>query len=318
LYVAKDHYDRVIGGRLDEPGRLSPALLERLAEPLFGLYRDMADRWVAMGEVDLGLVTRRRLIELLRGLNGRLDPARAQLAVALTDLATDLSNLERWHEAEAARDEAAALMPQDSAAIQDLHRGMIERGPMTTWSPLPASAAYAATTAASVGTKIVDLAALQRAQQQRMATWLQVEGPRAQRLESELMEQARIEAERREAERIETDRAAAEQRAAERARAEEAERLEAEQRARTEEAERMERKRRREERLEAHRREAERREAERREAERIETERRAAQDLANDPAEAERLELERLQAEIDELERAERIAPEQEPPPAQG
>jgi hypothetical protein len=92
LHAAKDHYDVAVGGRLDEPGRLSPALLERLAEPLFGLYRDMADRLVAMGEVDLGLTTRRRLIMLLRGLTGRLgDPVRAQLTAALADLARDLS-----------------------------------------------------------------------------------------------------------------------------------------------------------------------------------------------------------------------------------
>jgi hypothetical protein len=319
LQVAKDHYDAVVSGRLDEPGRLSPALLERLAEPLFGLYRAMAERLVAMGEVDLGLVTRRRLIEVLRGLIGRLgDPVRAQLAVALTDLARDLSDLERRYEAEAASVEAAAIMPQDSTAAQDLDRGVIESGPLTTWSPLPASAAYAVTTAATIGMKIVDLAALQRAQQQRTAAWLQVERPRAQRLESDLREQAHIESERREAERIESERAAAQQRAAERAQAEEAERLEVEQRARAEEVEQRERKRRREERLEAHRLEVQRREAERREAERIEAERRAAKHLADDPAEAERLELERLQAEIDELERAEQVAREQDPPPAQG
>jgi hypothetical protein len=289
LHAAKDHYDSVVGGRLEEPARLSPAILERLAEPLFGLYRDMADRLVAIGEVDLGLVTRRRLIELLRGLTGRLDdPVRAQLTVALTDLVRDLSNLERWYEAEAAHAEAAAIMPQDSAVVQDLARGSVEPGPLTTWSPLPASAEYAATTASGVGMKIVDLAALQRARRQRTTAWLQVERPQAQRLELERMEQARVEAERREAEQAEAEHRAAEERAAERTKAEQAKRLEAEQKARAEEAERIERKRRREERLEAHRLEVERREAERREAERLE---------------AERQELERLQAEIDELER---------------
>jgi hypothetical protein len=318
LHVAKDHYDTVVGGRLDAPGRLSPALLERLAEPLFGMYQAMAKRLVAIGEVDLGLVTRRRLIDLLRGLTGRLgDTARAELAVALNDLARDLSTLGRRYEAEAANAEAATIMPQESTAIQDLDRGVVERGPLTTWSPLPASAAYGVTAAASVDMKIVDLAVLQRAWRQRTSTWLQVERPRAQRIESELVEQARIAAERQEAERIEAERVAAEQRAAERARAEEAERRDAEQRARADETERTERKRRREERLEAHRLEVERREAERREAERVEAERRAAKDLAEDPAESERLELERLQAEIDQLERAERMAREQDPPPAQ-
>ncbi len=61
LYAARVRYQDVVGIRLDEPGRHSPALVERLAEPLFGLYRDMADRLSASGEVDLGLVTRRAL-----------------------------------------------------------------------------------------------------------------------------------------------------------------------------------------------------------------------------------------------------------------
>ena len=37
LHVAKDRYEEVVDGRLQEPARLSPALVERLAEPLFGL-----------------------------------------------------------------------------------------------------------------------------------------------------------------------------------------------------------------------------------------------------------------------------------------
>ena len=44
LHAAKDRYEQVVEGPFQEPARLSPALLERLAEPLFGLYRDMADR----------------------------------------------------------------------------------------------------------------------------------------------------------------------------------------------------------------------------------------------------------------------------------
>ena len=44
----------MVGGRLEEPARLSPALLERLAEPLFGLYRDMADRLTGCGEAEVG------------------------------------------------------------------------------------------------------------------------------------------------------------------------------------------------------------------------------------------------------------------------
>ena len=71
LHAAKARYDDLVDGRLREPGRLSPALMERLAEPLFGLYRDMADRLRTTGETDLGLVTRRALVDLLRGLAGR-------------------------------------------------------------------------------------------------------------------------------------------------------------------------------------------------------------------------------------------------------
>jgi hypothetical protein len=304
-YAAKSRYDDVVDGRLAEPARLSPALLERLAEPLLGLYRDMADRLAGSGESEVGLITRRRLIELLGGLTGRLgDPVRVQLASALADLARDLSELDRVDEATAVRVEADAVLPDGSeTAVQDLARGTVSLGTQAiTWAPLPPTMSYAATTASAgatapptaattaptAATKIVDLAALQTARQRDLAVWLQFARPQARRLEHERMEQALIDAERREAERDAAERAAAETLAAERVEAAQAERLEAERQAAAEEAERLERKRRREQRLEAHRREVEQREAELHEAQRLE---------------AERLELERLQAEIDELER---------------
>jgi hypothetical protein len=322
LYAAKSRYDDVVAGRLDEPARHSPALVERLAEPLFGLYRDMADRLFACSQGDLSLVTRRRLIELLRGLAGRLgDAAQAQLASALRDLARDLVALGRVEEAEAARTEADAVLPDGSdSAIENLTRGVVGRGTQTiTWPPLGPDASYAATTASAARTKIVDLAALQAEWQRKMTAWLESERPEARRLELQQMEHARSAAERRASELVEAERAEDERLAAEDAQAELAARLEAQQRALAEEAERLERKQRREERLEAHRLEVERREAERR----------AAQEQAVDPAEAERLELERLQAEIDELERVEQqaqaeelkiqqLAREQEPPPSAG
>jgi hypothetical protein len=300
-YAAKSRYDDLVDGRLDEPARLSPALLERLADPLFGLYRDMSDRLTANTEVDLGLVTRRRLIELLRGLTGRLgDPVAVQLASALSDLASDLSAAGRVDGAEAVAAEATAAMPSGSdAAVEDLARGLVSRGTeLITWTPLPASASYAATTASVETTKIVSPSALGAERERKLAVWFQFARPQARRLEHERMEQARIDAAHRAAEQVAAERAAAEKLAAERAEAAEAERLEAERLAAAEEAERLERKRRREERLEAHRLEVERREAERQ----------AAEKHAIDPAEAERLELEKLQAEIDELERAERQA----------
>jgi chemosensory pili system protein ChpA (sensor histidine kinase/response regulator) len=274
---------------------------------LSGLYRDMADRLAAIGEVDLGLMTRRRLIDLLRGLTGRLgDLARLQLASALTDLAHNLVEYGRVEEADAAAAEAAGIeqsVERTLAPLEEPARERVGRGTQPVmWTPLPPTAAYAATTATSG--RRADLAILHEERQREAAAWLQAERAEAPRQEVKRMELARIEAQQREAERVEAERAVAARLAAERAQADEAERLEAARRAAADEAERLERKRRRQERMEAHRLEVERREAERREGERREAERLAAVD----PAEAERLELERLQAEIDELERAEKRA----------
>jgi hypothetical protein len=289
LHAALTRHQEVVDGRLEQPARLSPAHLERLAEPLFSLYQDMAGRLATMGEVDLGLMTRRRLIELLRGLTGRLgDSARLQLASALTDLAHDLAEHGRVEEADAAAAEAAGIeqsVEHTRAPVEEPTRERVGRATdAVTWTSLPSTAAAAGR---------VDVTILQAERQRRAAAWIEAERAEAHRLELELMEQARIVAERREAERVAAERATEARLAAERARAEEAERLEAELKASAEEAERLERKRRREDRIQAHRLEVERREAERREAER---------------REAERLELERLQAEIDELERAEKRA----------
>lgn len=111
LHAAKDGYDALVGGRLDDPGRLSPALLERLAEPLFGLYRDLADRLVATGDTDLGLVTRRVLVDHLQRLVKRLgEAARVQLASALADLAGDLLEVGRAEEAAQTATQAQELV----------------------------------------------------------------------------------------------------------------------------------------------------------------------------------------------------------------
>ena len=113
----RDRYDAVVAGRLARPGRYPPALVERLAEPLFGTYRDLADRLAAGGEVDLALVTRRALIETLRGLVGRLGSGtRVQLVAALTDLAEDLVGVERYEEARQAVDEAVSLAEDPACA----------------------------------------------------------------------------------------------------------------------------------------------------------------------------------------------------------
>jgi hypothetical protein len=116
LYAARVRYQDVVGVRLDEPGRHGPALVERLAEPLFSLYRDMADRLAASGEVNLGLVTRRALVDRLRGLTGPLgDSARVRLASTLTDLAGDLLDADRVDEADAAAAEAASAVDRFDA-----------------------------------------------------------------------------------------------------------------------------------------------------------------------------------------------------------
>jgi hypothetical protein len=284
----------VVDGRLQESARLSPALLERLAEPVSSLYGDLADRLVMTGEIDLGMATRRTLIQLLREPSGRLgDHSRAQLASAYADLGRDLEASGRLFEADAARAEAAAVMHRQPGD-EDHGSAMLSPGAqILAWAPLSPSAAYTASTAS---TKIVDLAALQAEQQRRTAAWLEAERPGAHQHELRLMDQARVDAEYREAEEANAKQAEAARLAVERARAEEEQRLEATRQAATEEAERLERKRRREARIEAHRLEVEKRDAEQREAERLE---------------AERIELERLQAQIDELERAEKPSHEQ-------
>jgi len=255
----------------------------------------LADRLVAINEIDLGMATRRTLIQLLREPSGRLgDNGRVQLASAYADLARDLQASDRLFEAEAARAEAAAVLPHGQLADEDHGGAVLSRGaPIPAWDPLSPTAAYTASTAS---TKIVDLVALQVEQQRKTATWLETERPSAHQRELRLMDQARVDAEHREAEQADADRAEAARLADEHARAAEEQRIEATKRAAAEEAERLERKRRREERIEAHRLEAEKREAEQREAERLE---------------AERIELERLQAQIDELERADKPSHEQ-------
>lgn len=107
LHDARDRYEATVGGRLDEPARLSPALRERLAEPLFGLYRDLADRLLVSGELDLAVATRRQLVERLQKLSPSLgETARLQLASALADLTGDLLTADRLDEAGATAAEA--------------------------------------------------------------------------------------------------------------------------------------------------------------------------------------------------------------------
>ncbi|GAA3702352.1 hypothetical protein GCM10022204_19250 [Microlunatus aurantiacus] len=309
LHVARETYDSVVDGRLAQPGRLSPALLQRLSEPLFVLYRDLADRLLAVGEVDLGLVTRRQLIDLLAGIAPKDETARVQLAGSLADLVRDLRAVDRTEEAEVVAEELSARPAPERKAAAELSPGLARGTSAVRWEPLDPDAAYAGATAGASTRSTADEEA---ALQQHAADRLAAERREAHRLEQERLDEARREAARRETERAEeerraTERAQAEQAAAARRELEriEAARVEAERLAAEEEAERLERRRRREERMEEHRLEAERLEAERIAAERAALEQREAERRAADPAEIERLELERLQAELAELERAE-------------
>ena len=308
LHAARDTYDRVVDGRLAQPGRLSPALWQRLAEPLFGVYRDLADRLLAVGEVDLGLVTRRQLIELLRGIAAKDETARVQLAGSLGDLVRDLRALDRTEEADLVAEELAARPAPERKAAGELSTGIARGSGPVRWEPLGPEAAYAG---AQTGTS-ANVAALEAELQRAAVDRLAAERSEAHRLEQQRLEEARRESERREAERAEEARRAAERAQAEQAEAArreferiEAARAENERLAAEQEAERRERQRRREERMEEHRLEAERQEAERIEAERAAMAQREAERRAADPAEMERIELERLQAEIAALEAAE-------------
>ena len=262
LHTAQEHYDALAAGRLNEPGRHSPAVVERLAEPVFGLHRDMADRLVATGETDLGLHVRRTLIEVLRRLVDRLgEPVRLQLGAALADLALDLRAVDRDDEAAQAAADALAVVgdragadpvrraaagQDEPGAARDRARGVVTLGAQkVSWEPLAADAAYASTD--GVGPSVAEPA------QSDAAVWLAAERAEAHRLEGQRREQARVEGERRQAEQEEAARAAAARAGAERVRLAEADRRAAQERAAAEETEQQERKRRRAQRIREHR-----------------------------------------------------------------
>lgn len=235
IHDAKDRFDDEAITRLSNPTRLSPALVERLAEPLFGLYRDFADRLAVSGDIELGLVTRRTLVDLLRGLPSTLGPKwRVPLAAALADLATDLRSVERTAEADTASQEAHHIGPK------------FELG-----RTVPPLGRYLATWPTATEGSDADGSPPVRPEWLH-ADQLETDRAEAHRLETERAQRAqRIadhEAERRvEAERAEVDRAIAEREQAASEQRQEAERLTAEA-----EAERTEIKRRRAQRLDDH------------------------------------------------------------------
>ena len=214
LHAARDTYDKVVDGRLAQPGRLSPALVQRLAEPLFGVYRDLADRLLAVGEVDLALVTRRQLIDLLGGLAPKDETARVQLAGSLGDLVRDLRALDRTDEADLVAEELSARPAPERKAAGELTTGIPRGSGPVRWEPLGPEAAYAG---AHAGTS-ANVAALEAELQREAADRLAAERSEAHRLEQQRLEEARHEADRREAERAEEARRAAERAQTERGR----------------------------------------------------------------------------------------------------
>ncbi|MGI3784631.1 MAG: hypothetical protein ACRYG2_28050 [Janthinobacterium lividum] len=323
LHTAREAYEEAVGERLADPGRLAPALAERLTEPMPGLYRDLADRLGAVGERDLALASRRQLVARLHAFARRSEVFQAPLVAALTDLASDLAEAGRAEEAsdvateahEAAADQRVSAETRllAAAALENRAVGMVVGGDgSVTWSPLDPARAYGAPVAESGGTAPA------------VPTWLEQERAEARRQEAERADEARRDAEARAAEEARTQqaslaeavaRAAAEAQGRER---EEARRLAAD------EADQAERKRRREERLREHRAEVDARENAGRAVRRDEIDVRLAElDAAEEP-ERDRLLAER--AGLDEPGSAPGSAlepalapvetPDSEPPPA--
>lgn len=341
LHLAQNRYDEVVAGRLQEPGRLSPALLERLAEPLFGLYRDLADRLRATGELDHALATRRTLVELLQGLAGRLgETARVQLASSLADLADDLLTAGRVDEAITAATQATETTHTSPGArsaqliVAAVHaRALTRAGRSDEAVTLLRSLAPAEAGSAADALALDALAAVLRAESELDAAGMALQDlargvvsrgrhpaagadevvaeeltPEQHRETAAWLEAERVEAHRLEEERLEQARIEAERREAERI---EAERVAAEQlaveRAEAERAAALAAERQaaaeEAERLAVKRRREERLEAHRLEVERLEAERLEAERLEVERAAAERLAADPAEAERVELER---------------
>ena len=141
LHTAKEAYEQVAGDRLAEPARLAPAPAERLAEPLPGLYRDLADRLGSVGEVDLALANRRQLVTRLQALAGRSETFRAAHAAALTDLAADLRRAGRAGEAYDTATQAAEVAADRSvpAAARLLAAAALAQASVAADRPAPAA-----------------------------------------------------------------------------------------------------------------------------------------------------------------------------------
>jgi hypothetical protein len=289
---AVEHFDADALAVLSEPAGAPAAMLERLSEPLFGLYADAADRVLVIGAPGLALTLRRRLVDLLGTLAVRRPEVQPLLVTALDDLAHDLRSVGRAGEAEDLADLADSIAAESAGADAQRPAARVRAplGEQVSWSSLPAAEVFGVEVGAT-GEAIGRLAAL-RGPADAVEQQVRAEA------EAELAARARSAAEQQQrAEREAASRAEREQREA--AQAAEAQRLAEQQAAEAEEVERLENQRRRAERIAEHEREAEREAAEREAALRA----RVSDETPDERAERE--ELERLAAELAALEAAE-------------
>ncbi len=286
---AVERYDAHALEALESTAQWPAALVERLSEPLFGLYSEAADRVLGVGAPGLGLTLRRRLVDLLGALAVRLPAAQQLLVVALTDLAEDLRGLGRNPEADDVADLAASILgDSDDEALPRRERARL--GAHISWTALPPAEAFGVASGAQ-DEPSGRLAALRGpADAAESIRRTETEAVLARRVREADDEAVRL-AEEAEQKRLEHERLAAE-----RAETQAREAFEAA------EAERLERQRKRAERIAEHERQLERERAE------AEAALRARVSDETDEERAEREELERLAAELAALETAEEIA----------
>ncbi len=286
---ALETYDAHALDALESPGQWPAALLERLSEPLFGLYSEAADRVLGVGAPGLGLTLRRRLVDLLGALAVRLPATQQLLVVALADLADDLRALGRDPEADDVAELAASILgDSDDEALP--RRERVPLGAPISWTALPPGEAFgvgSGTQAEPAGRLDALRGPADAAELTRRAETEEALARRDREADDEAARKA-AEAERRRAEH--------ERLAAERAERQAREAVEAA------EAERLERQRKRAERIAEHERQLERERAE------AEAALRARVSDETDDERAEREELERLAAELAALETAQEIA----------
>ncbi len=287
---AVERYEGLALSLLERPAQLPAAMLDRLSEPLFGLYSDAADRVLTIGAPGLGLTLRRRLVDLLGAIAVRKPEAQQLLVAALSDLSDDLRGTGRAAEADDVA-ELAASITGDSDDEAPPRRDRVRLGQRASWTSLPPADAFGVRTGAQ-GEPSGRLAALRgpadAAEASRRAETEAELARRAREAEEQAFRLA-ADAERR---RAEQERLAAEQTEREAAEAAEAA-----------ERERLQRQRKRAERIAEHERQLERERAE------AEAALRARVSDETDEERAEREELERLAAELAALEASEASEP---------